>query len=191
MSDTILYDVRRAYVWPVESDNSEENPPTYGSRVRVPGIRTVELSPEYESNQLKGDGRVIDSRTILAGLSLSFGYGKLAPPVLAVLDGGTAVTADGVTEYRRTATDRIPYFGFAAEVAEVDANTGSALLAVFYAKIEDGTLFGSETDAYGQPEFTANAQPTESGLMWKARYAETGEAIPEDLAALAADLTAA
>jgi hypothetical protein len=194
VQESILYDVSDAAVYPITAPGDADTPPSYGTGVDVPGIRTVTLGPTYESNSLRGDGRTIDKRTKLTAVSLTFGYGKLAPDVLAVVDGGTATTvgtgASTVTEYRRMADDQVPYFGFVGQVTEVDDPTGSALLVVAYAKIEDGTLFGSETDSYGEPEFSAEAVPTPSGFLWSARLATTREQVPAYLSDLLAALSA-
>jgi hypothetical protein len=194
VADTILYDVRDAKVYGITDEGSETVAPTYADGVDVPGIRTVGLSPTITSNSLKGDGRTLDKRSKLDAVALTFGYAKLAPAVLAVVDGGTSVTTgEGATlksEYRRTALDQIPYFGFAAQVTEVDGAGGSAILVVARCKIEDGTLFGAESESYAEPEFSAEGIYTEHGFLWKARYARTAETLPTDLADLLTDLTA-
>jgi hypothetical protein len=185
MQQSILYDVADAHVYGVTAIGDSDTLPTYSDGADVPGISAVELSPTYESNKLKGDGRTIDKRTKLDAVALSFTYGKMDAAVLAILDGGTAVTTGGVTEYRRKGDDRVPYFGFAALVTEVDSPTGTALLAVAFAKIEDGTLFGAQTDAYGQPQFSAEGVYAPAGLLWKARLADDAETLPETGAAFA------
>jgi hypothetical protein len=191
MDRTVLYDVADAHVYGVTDPGDHETSPTYADGVDVPGIRNVALTPSYQSNSLKGDGRTIDKRTKLDAVSLAFEYAKLDPAVLAVVDGGNAVTVGDVTEYRRKADDLVPYFGFAGLVTEVDNPGGSALLVVAYVKIEDGTLFGAQTDTYGLPSFTAEGVYTPSGFLWKARLDADGEELPEtgaDFALLLDDL---
>jgi hypothetical protein len=187
MQRTVLYDVQDAKVYPFTADEAGSNP-TYGTALDVPGIQQVALAPQYESAQLNGDGRELDTRSRLKAAELSFRYAKLDPAVLAVLDGGTVSTTGtggtAVTSYLRSADDRIPYFGFAAEVVEVDNPEGSAVLAVFKCRITDGSLFSGETDDYGVPEFTARAVFTERGFLWRADLRADSPGVPTDLATL-------
>lgn len=191
MDRTVVYDVADAKVYPLTSDPAGGSP-TYGAAVDVPGFQQVELTPSYESNSLDGDGRRIDKRTKLQAVSLSFRYAKLDPAVLAVIDGGTVSSNTGGTidRYRRAANDAIPYFGFAALVTEVDAQGGAAKLYVYKAKVEDGTLFGSESNDYGTPEFDAEAVYLNgtSGALWQADLEDTESALPADLATTLAAL---
>lgn len=183
MERTVIYDVQDAKVYPLTADAPAG--PTYGTSIDVPGIQQVELAPQYESNQLDGDGREIDTRTRLKAAELTFRYAKLDPEVLAALDGGTAETVEGpppVTSYTRAADDRIPYFGFAAEVVEVDNPEGSAILHVYKCRITDGSLFAGETDDYGTPEFTARAVYLEGGTLWRAELRDASPGVPDDLA---------
>jgi hypothetical protein len=185
MDRSVIYDVQDAKVYPLTADAT--GGPTYGAAIDVPGISQVTVSPQYENAQLVGDGREIDTRTRLMAAELSFRYGKLDPEVLAALDGGTAVSAVGPpvsTSYHREGDDRIPYFGFAAQVVEVDEADGVALLAVYKARITDGSLFQAESNTYGQPEFTARAVYTEGGVLWTAELISADTALPADLADL-------
>lgn len=185
MEQSILYDVADAKLFGVTAAGDDATVPTYGDAVDVPGINSVELSPNFESNSAYGDGRTMDTRTKLSNLGLSFEYVKLSPAVLAVVDGGAAVTNAGVTEYRRRADDKVPYFGFAGLVTETDEPEGTALLVVAYAKVNGGTLFGSAGNAYGEPSFEADAVYTPSGFLWKARLSTAGETLPTTGAAFA------
>lgn len=181
MDRTVLFDVKDAKVYPLTADAG--GGPTYGTAVDVPGITQVEITPNYDSSELPGDGTIIDSRTILRSIGLKFKYGKLDPDVLAVLDGGTVTQNTGttVTRYERGADDQVPYFGFACSIVEVDGAGGEALLYVYKAKVEDGTLFGVESNSYGQPEFGAKAVALQEGRLWMIDLLDTATGTPADL----------
>lgn len=185
MDRTVVYDVQDAKVYPLTAD-PDGGTSAWGAAVDVPGIQQVEVTPNYESNTLDGDGRRLDARAKLVSVSLSFRYAKLDPDVLAVLDGGTVTSNTGntVSRYAREADDVIPYFGFAGLITEVDNPGGAAKLYVYKAKVEDGTLFGSETNDYGTPEFSAEAVYLNGAIerLWQADLENTMTALPADLA---------
>lgn len=193
MDETVLYDVHDLKVYAL-TDDPAGGPPVYGAPVDVPGVAQVELSPSYVNNSLKGDGRTIDDRTVLEFVTAELTYGKLSPDVLAVLDGGVATeNAGGTTRrYRRSASDRIPYFGLAALISEVDDPDGAAKLFVYKAKVQDGTLWSGATDAHGQPSFTVKGIPLndDSEAIWQTDLESVGTPLPADAAAFVATLAA-
>lgn len=194
MDQSVLYDVHDLKVYPLTSDDGAD--PVYGEPVDVPGVSQVELSPSYASNALKGDGRTIDRRTVLEHVAAELTYGKLSPAVLAVLDGGVASTGGGgaTSRYRRSAGDRVPYFGFAALISEVDAAEGAAKLFVYKAKVTDGSLFSGSSDEHGQPSFSVEGIALDAtdaeGAIWQSDLEDVGTPLPATGLAFAGTLAA-
>ena len=193
MDRSILFSVHDLKVFPITALGDAATDPTYGAAVDVPGVSAVTLEESITEATLRGDGRVLDSRSVLESLGLSFTYGKLDPDVLAVLDGGTVSTntAGDTTRYIRDMSSVIPYFGFAALVSEVDNPGGAAKIYGYRAKINGGTLFGAEDNSYGQPAFDANVIPldVDPNPLFAVDLEDTGSALPADGAALIATYT--
>lgn len=192
MDQSVLYDVHDLKVYPMISDDPAAT--AYGAPIDVPGVSQIELSPSYVNNSLKGDGKTIDDRTVLEFVTAELTYGKLSPEVLAAIDGGDATSNAGgtITRYRRTASSRIPHFGLAGLISEVDALDGAAKLFVYKAKVQDGTLWSGQTDSHGQPSFTVKgiALESESEAIWQTDLEDVGTPLPADAAAFLATLAA-
>lgn len=186
MERSVVFSVHDMKLYPITDPGDDATDPTYGTAVDVPGISEVELSEEITEAILRGDGKVIDTRTVLESLSLSFTYGMLSPSVLAVLDGGTAETGaagtggEGITRYVRNADDLIPAWGFACLVSEVTNPGGAAKVYGYNSKINGGTLFGATDNEHGEPAFDARITPIPVGALFAVDLEDTGTALPAD-----------
>jgi hypothetical protein len=69
---------------------------TYATAVDVPGIKSVTISGEINTVDLRGDHSLLDSDSTLQNISLNFEYAKLPLDALVVMLGGT-VTDTGTT----------------------------------------------------------------------------------------------
>jgi|GEM_PF-4618462 len=186
MDRSIVFSVHDLKLYPITDPGDASTDPTYGTAVDVPGVSEVTLESSITEEMLRGDGRIIDSRSVLDSLSLSFTYGKLDPAVLAVLDGGTAETGSGpslgTTRYVRTGADIIPSFGFAALVSEVDSPGGAAKIYGYNSKINGGSLFGASDNSYNEPSFDAMVIPlvVDPNPLFAIDLEDTGTALPAD-----------
>lgn len=194
MDRSIVFSVHDMKVYPITDQGDASTAPTYGSPVDVPGVSEISLDVSVTEAMLRGDGRVLDQRSILDAVELAFTYGKIDPDVLAVLDGGTVSTNAGgdTTRYVRNADDSVPAFGFACLVSEVDNPGGAAKVYGYNAKITGGGIFGASDNEYGQPEFDARAIPAaiDPGPMFAVDLEDTEAALPADGAALIATYAA-
>ncbi|HKN42961.1 MAG TPA: hypothetical protein VJW23_03490 [Propionibacteriaceae bacterium] len=68
--------------------------PTYGEWFDVPGIKSLKISGSMETKSLRGDNRLIDSQSVLTGLTASFEHAKLSLIILQTMLGGSAPAAD-------------------------------------------------------------------------------------------------
>ncbi len=190
MRETVVFSVHDLKVYPLTALGDETTDPTYGAAIDVPGVSEVGLDPELTNATLRGDGKVIDSRTTLDAVTLSFTYGKLSPAVLAALDGGTEDVgtgpSEGITRYVRDAGASIPIFGFAALVSEVDNPNGAAKLYGYRATVSGGSLFAASDSEHGEPSFDASVIGLPKGPMWATDLEDTGTALPADGTALIA-----
>lgn len=92
---TKLYAVTDAKIAPLLAD-PEGGTPSYGAGIDVPGIKSMEISGEMETRELRGDNRLLDSDSFLTNVTVSFPHAKLSLDVLAALLGGD-VTDAGTT----------------------------------------------------------------------------------------------
>lgn len=204
MERTILYDVHDASIYPLTPTDGT-TAPSYGAAIDLPGVSQIGLDPQIVEAMLEGDGRIIDQRSKLQGVTFSPVYGYLALAALAAIMGGTVTTGTGTgdpddhSRYVRKASDQMPSFGAAFLVSEVSQPNGAAKLYVYNSRATGGTLFGSQTNAYGQPTFEARGIPLEDpntasndGAIFAVDLEGTGTDLPADGAAFLgtiADLT--
>lgn len=64
---------------------------TYGTAIDVPGIKTMEISGDMETKELRGDNTLLDSISKLTNVKVKITNAKLSLDVLAALYGGTVV----------------------------------------------------------------------------------------------------
>lgn len=189
MEQSIVYNVHDLKVYPITALGDAATDPTYGTPVDVPGVNEVTLDPQIVEAMLKGDGSIIDQRSVLEAVTLTFAYGKLAPDVLAVVDGGSVSTNAGATttRYVRKASDKVPPFALAAKVEEVDNPGGAAKMYLYNGKITGGGIFAAQTDEYGQPTFDVRGiKVPSSGAIFAVDLEDVGTDLPATGAALIA-----
>jgi hypothetical protein len=103
---------------------------TYGTAVDVPGIKSVTISGDIENKELRGDNTLLDSNSVLTGLSVAWENAKLSTAVLEILLGGATVdsgtTPNQIATYTLLNSDVLSYFKFEAKspTGGSDAVTG-------------------------------------------------------------------
>lgn len=154
---TALYDVVDAKVWPLATDLSGSASPTYGSAIDVPGISAVSLDPSIIANALKGDGKVLRTKSRIEKFAVKATYGLFDADVLAATLGGAIIRNDAseVTyDYvLNGASASLNYFAFGCQVTDTDDELGVAdVHLLFYkCKMTGGSLFSQASDSFGQP----------------------------------------
>jgi hypothetical protein len=90
---TKVYAIQHAQIASLLTDAAGAAP-TYGEWLDVPGIKSLKISGSMETKALRGDNRLIDSQSVLTGLTASFEHAKLSLILLQVMLGGSAPAAD-------------------------------------------------------------------------------------------------
>jgi hypothetical protein len=92
---------------------------TYAAVVDVPGIKSVTISGDIENKELRGDNTLLDSFSVLTGITVSWANAKLSTDVLAVILGGatvdTGTTPNQVATYSLLNSDTMNYFKLEAK----------------------------------------------------------------------------
>ncbi|OPC79936.1 phage tail protein [Embleya scabrispora] len=110
---TKLFAVRDAKVFPL-LDDPAGGTPSYGAGVDVPGIKSMEISGDVETKELRGDNQLLDADSVFTNVSVSFPHAKLSLDVLTVIASG-AVTDSGTgsteaSEWTLTGDSKPPAF---------------------------------------------------------------------------------
>lgn len=170
---TVVYDVHDFRVRSILTDPVGGSA-TYGaSWVDVPGISSVSLDPNFITQELKGDAKVIAKKGRIDKFGVSATYGKLSVDVLAVVLGGsvsdvtdpTDYTADGVADaayYAFSGENSLQYFQGAFKIDDVELGLSSLQVVLHKCQLTGGTLITGQTDNFGQPTLNLDVIPLES-----------------------------
>src|SRR5436305_7485969 len=92
---TKVYATKHARVTPMTADPASGTA-TYGTSIRVPGVKTVVLTGAVSNKELHGDHQLLDVDSFLQSLSVKFSHAKENMDMRAAIVGGT-VTDSGTT----------------------------------------------------------------------------------------------
>lgn len=159
------YAVEDAKITPMTADPAGGST-TYGTSIDVPGIKVVTLSGTVNTQSLRGDNSLLDSRSVLQDLTLAVEHAKLSLDVLPViLDGSTTdsgTTPAMVATYNLLGSDNAPpYFKFEARTP---ANGGDVIGGDVHIVLWKCTLsglpdLGFAEEGYKTVGFSATASP--------------------------------
>lgn len=145
---------------------------TYGSLIDVPGIKSVTISGDITTAELRGDNTLLDANSTLTGVTVDFEYAKLSLDALAAMAGG-AVTDSGsgsaeVATYRRLGTDTFGYFKFEAKTptAGVDELAGDGHILLYKCMLAGFPEIGMAEEDYQIFSASATAVPRLSDSKW-------------------------
>lgn len=146
---------------------------TYATGVDVPGIKSVTVTGDINSAELRGDNTLLDYNAALTGIGLAFEYAKLSLDVIPVLMGGTT-TDSGTTPNQKASYSQLPtntfnYFKFeaATPTGGVDTVTGDAHLVLYKCILTEFPEFGFGEEDYKTYSVSAKAMPQlGTGTKW-------------------------
>lgn len=158
---TVLYDVNDFKINTMIKDDTTA--PTYGTpTVDVPGIASVSMDPNINSNELKGDAMVIAKKGNIDRFNFSAQYGRIALDAQAIMLGGqvTDVTTPSSVKWTIGGTNSLPYFK--AQFQILQAEVADVHLTAWKSQITGGSLIDQSTDSFGQPSVDFEAIPCSS-----------------------------
>lgn len=178
-----LFGVKDAKISKMTSDPSG-GPTVYSTAVDVPGIRTVSISGDVNTAELRGDQVLLDSDASLNNITVAFEYAKISLDVfVAVLGGAVADASPGAglqtTTWSLLGTDTLfNPFKFEAQVVSVDTPGGDAHLVLYKCRLASFPDMGTELDDYQTFSIDATASPRLSDAKWiDVKLQETASAI--------------
>lgn len=141
------------------------SPPTYAALVDVPGIKSVTVSGDIDTKELRGDNTLLDVFSKLTNVSVSIEHAKLSLDVLPVLLGGATVdSGTGSTEvatYGLTGNDSFNYFKLEAKTPAggVDTIGGDAHFVFYKCMLSSFPDLGMAEEDYRTSAFEVRATP--------------------------------
>lgn len=118
-----VFAVRDGKIRPMIADNGGAT--TYATALDVPGLKSVGISGDVNTKELRGDNALLDSQTTITSLKVEFEFAKIDLDVLKSVAGGavvdSGVTPNQVASWQMGGQTLLPYFGF--ECLSIGADT--------------------------------------------------------------------
>lgn len=140
--------------------------PTYATSIDVPGIKSVEISGDIDSKELRGDNALLDKDAVITNVSASVEHAKLSLDFLAATMGGAVVDA-GVTPNQTATWDLVggatpskPVpFRLEARSASSDVIGGAVLFTLHKAILDSFPDMGLAEEDYRTSSFDVGTMP--------------------------------
>lgn len=145
---------------------------TYATSVDVPGIKSVTISGEITTVDLRGDHTLLDSDSTLQNVTVGFEYAKLSLDALVVWLGGTVsdsgTTPDQIAKLAMLGTDTLlaNYWKFEAKTVSADTVGGDVHLVLYKCKLTSFPELGTAEEDYQTFSVEARAVPRLADSKW-------------------------
>jgi hypothetical protein len=178
-----VFAAKDAKIYPLTADPASGSP-TYGTGIDVPGLKTVTISGDVNTAELRGDNQSLDQQSVIGGLTLACEFAKLSLDILSAIFA--AATADsGTTPNQKSiwtllGTTQMNYIGFTCQAVGADSVTGDVQFSVYKAVLSSFPEMGLEEEDYKTSALEFAIVPLLSNGKW------IGTTLNETAAALAA-----
>lgn len=180
---TKVFAAKDAKLYPLTADPSGGSP-TYGTGVDVPGLKTVAITGDVNSVELRGDNAKIDSASSMGSISVSMEFAKLSLDVLSAVFSALAVdsgtTPNQIATWTLLGTSSFNYVGMTCQAVGADPIGGDVMFSVYKMVPSSFPEMGLAEEDYQTSTLEFEAMPLLSNGKW------VGAAIRETTAALAA-----
>lgn len=131
---TKVFAAKDCKLWPLTADPSGGSP-TYGTGVDVPGLKTVAITGDVNTVELRGDNTRLDSSSSMTGITVAVEFAKLSLDVLsAIFNVATAATGtdpNSAATWTLLGTSGFSYVGMTAQAIGADPIGGDVIFSVY------------------------------------------------------------
>jgi len=144
----------------------------------LPVIRSLDVNVTSDSTDLTGDDQTVAIHTFNTHVEGSIEAGGISPAAIAIMIGGTAVTAAGVTTVTFDETTQGAYFRLEAQIID-DTGEGDLHVVVYRAKITSGPNWTFQGGEYTltTADYTGVADPANSNKIFDLKFNDAVTAI--------------
>lgn len=166
---TKVYGVKDCKLYSLTADPSGGSP-TYASSVDVPGIKTVEITGDIDTKELRGDNQLLDQDSVLKNVKVKLSNAKLSLDALAVILGSTVAdsgtTPSQVASWEMLGTSTLGVFKLEAVSASADPVAGNVKFVVHKLRPASFPSVGFSEEDYNIPELELVSSPLNSNGKW-------------------------
>lgn len=166
---TKVYAVKDCKISALTADPSGGSP-TYSTSVDVPGIKTVEISGDIDTKELRGDNQLLDQDSVLKNVKVKLSHAKLSLDAMAVMLGSTVVdagtTPSQTSSWEMLGTSTMGVFKLEAISASADPVAGNVKYIVHKLRASSFPSIGLSEEDYNVPELELVSSPLLSNGKW-------------------------
>lgn len=178
---TKVFAAKDAKFWPLTADVTTA--PTYGTGIDVPGLKTLTITGDINSVELRGDNGLLDVSSSLTNITVALEFAKQSVDLLAAwfsaaaTDTGTDPNA--VVTWTLLGTTTLNYVGLTANAVGADPLTGDVTFSIYKMMLSSFPEMGLAEEDYKTQSVEFAATPTISNSKWigTAIRAGTGAAV--------------
>ncbi len=156
--------------------NSDGAGVAYLPKIKIPGIKTVEVSGTVKNSMLRGDFSLLDSFSILTDLKVSFNFAKANIDAYQCIVGGTVAdtgaTPNRVADWKLTRTSRFNYFRLECASVGADPILGDVRVSLPKLIADAFPKLGMAEEDYEAFTASAHAIPRLADDLWMDTYIE-------------------
>lgn len=167
---TKVFAAKDAKIYPLTADPAGGSP-TYGTGIDVPGLKTVGISGDINSAELRGDNTLLDAQSTIGNLSVSLEFAKTSLDLLAAFFQNTVVDS-GTTPNQKSiwgliGTSSLGYVGLTAQAVGADTITGDVTFMLHKMMLSSFPELGLEEEDYKTSSVEFAAMPLlATGNKW-------------------------
>lgn len=166
---TKVYAVKDIKIWPLTADPASGSP-TYGTGIDVPGAKTLTITGDVNTVELRGDNGSMDRASALSNVNASIEWAKMSLDLLAawfantVADSGTTPAQKSVWSLLNTTG--LGYFGITGQAVGADVLTGDVQFTVNKAILSAFPEMGLAEEDYKTHSVDFATMPLLSNGKW-------------------------
>lgn len=169
---TKVFAVSDIKIFPLLTDPAAGPSPTYGAGIDVPGAKTMTISGDVNTVELRGDNGPLDRASSLTNVNVAIEWAKLSLDLLAawfantVADSGTTPAQKSI--WQLLGTTNLGYFGIAGKAVGADVLTGDVQFTVQKAILSAFPEMGLAEEDYKTHSTEFATMPSLANQKWLA-----------------------
>jgi hypothetical protein len=166
---TKVYAVKDIKIFPLTADPAGGSP-TYGTGIDVPGAKTLTITGDINTVELRGDNTSLDRASALSNVNCAIEFAKLSLDLLAswfanaITDSGTTPNQKSV--WQLLSTTSLGYFGISGQAVGADVLTGDVQFQINKAILSSFPEMGLAEEDYKTHSTEFATMPLLSNNKW-------------------------
>lgn len=166
---TKVFAAKDCKMWPLTADPAGGSP-TYGTGIDVPGIKTVAITGDINTVELRGDNGLMDVASSMSNITVALEFAKQSLDLLAAWFSA-AVAATGTDPNSQAAwtllgTTTLAYVGMTAQAVGADPIGGDVTFSVYKMMLSSFPEMGLAEEDYKTSSVEFGAAPLTSNSKW-------------------------